>query len=68
MGGYHLPMEVIYMPELNTKKHLSDEAHPVLSLKQDETKKEAHTEEEQEALWSRSLEFFNRMNVASSHS
>ena len=56
------------MPELKTKKHLSDEAHPVLSLKQDETKKEPHTEEEQEALWSRSLEFFNRMNVATSHS
>ena len=56
------------MPELKTKKNPSDEAHPVLSLKQDETKKDTHTEEEQEALWSRSLDFFNRMNVASSHS
>ena len=57
------------MPELNTKKHSQEEMHPILSLNQGKNKCEPKEEkEEQEALWNRSLEFFNTMNVAKSHS
>lgn len=57
------------MPELNTTKHTQEEKHPILSLNQGKTKCETKDDkEEQEALWNRSLEFFNTMNVAKSHS
>ncbi|MBQ9395062.1 MAG: hypothetical protein IJU23_06035 [Proteobacteria bacterium] len=50
------------MPELETKKYSTDELRPLLSLKPAEQKKDDEkTREEQEALWNRSLEFFQKM-------
>ena len=67
--GITLTTESCNMPELNTTKHTQEEAHPILSLNQGKTKCETKDEKEaQEALWNRSLEFFNTMNVAKSHS
>ena len=49
------------MPELETKKYSTDELRPLLSLKPAEQKDDEKTREEQEALWNRSLEFFQKM-------
>lgn len=51
------------MSELETKKYSTDELRPLLSLKQTEKNSDLDekTREEQEALWNRSLEFFQKM-------
>ena len=47
-------------------KWKSQEDHPVLSLKNRSTdKSDARDEKEQEALWARSLEYFENMKKAS---
>lgn len=55
------------MSELETKKYSTDELRPMLSLNAGEknAKSDEKTKEEQEALWTRSLEFFRDMKVAS---
>ena len=50
------------MPELETKKYSTDELRPLLSLKQTENQQDDEKiRQEQEALWNRSLEFFQKM-------
>ena len=54
------------MSELNLNKTPKEEINPVvLGMKADEVKEARgrHETDDQEALWSRSLEFFERMNV-----
>ena len=54
------------MSEFETKKYSTDELRPLLSLNvSDKKQKDEKTKEEQEALWNRSLQFFNDMKVAS---
>gem|GEM_PF-3880679 len=59
------------MSELETKKYVKEEPKPLLSLNQNgsnssKSKKDDATEEQQEALWSRSLKFFEHMNAVNS--
>lgn len=56
------------MSELETKKYSTDELHPLLSLTpQKDHKDEKKAKEEQEALWNRSLEFFEKMKKNGTH-
>lgn len=57
------------MSELETKKYSTDDIQPLLSLNAGDKKQKVDekTKAEQEALWSRSLKFFNDMKVASQH-
>ncbi|MBO4351240.1 MAG: hypothetical protein J6A01_09890 [Proteobacteria bacterium] len=60
------------MSELDTKKYVKkDEPQPLLSLNPNgsnssKSKKDDANEEQQEALWSRSLKFFEHMNAVNS--
>ena len=61
------------MPELETKKYVKEDSQPMLSLNPKtakatsaKTQKDDTTEEQQEALWSRSLKFFEHMNTVNS--
>ena len=55
------------MADLNIAKNHIEDPRPLLSLKSQDDKKcdKKNNEEEQEALWSRSLEFFQSMDVNS---
>ena len=53
------------MAELETKKYSTDDMRPLLSLNpQKEHKDDNQVKEDQEALWNRSLEFFENMKKA----
>ena len=51
------------MAELETKKYSTDDMRPLLSLnpQKEHMEEKQSTKDEQEALWSRSLEFFETM-------
>ncbi len=70
-GGFLATHGEVQMSELETKKYVKEEPKPLLSLNQNgsnssKSKKDDATEEQQEALWSRSLKFFEHMNAVNS--